>query len=190
MVNVQQTIRFILLNAYKSDLPDLTDKMQELYKSCPTLFEKVLPRSDRQYLQTTLGGNEDQEMDIEDAGDENHKNPSVIGRVLTRETKAAVHSIVHWVKPGEEVVAGWGAAVDRTPTTKLPLRSSLMTEPFRRQLVSAYNKDYNINGITLLGGRSAIQYCKRVKFSDKYVPLSPPARAILPIKGTALPHTQ
>lgn len=52
MVNVQQAIRFLLpgLNTYKNDLPELTDKFQELYRSCPTLFDRVLPRSDRQQL--------------------------------------------------------------------------------------------------------------------------------------------
>lgn len=115
--------------------PDLTDKFHSLYESCPTLFEKVLPRSDSQQLNTTLVGNEEEEIDVVYAEDEDHKQPSVIGRMLIHDIKKMDHAVVQWVERGEEVPEGWG---NMARTTKLPLKSSATTEPFHRQLIGAY----------------------------------------------------
>lgn len=44
--NMQITIRMLLRNAFGDD-GELTRQMSGMYNQCPTLFENVLPRTDR-----------------------------------------------------------------------------------------------------------------------------------------------
>lgn len=45
--NVAQTIRFLLLSAFQISHPDITEYMLKLHSDCPTLFQTILPRSER-----------------------------------------------------------------------------------------------------------------------------------------------
>ena len=45
--NVAQTIRFLLLSAFQKAHPDVTNFMLRLQRDCPTLFQTILPRSER-----------------------------------------------------------------------------------------------------------------------------------------------
>lgn len=132
MSNVQQIIRLILLNAYKTDLPELTADIQDLRQSCPALFNKTLSRADKRRLQTDLlnMGDEDQELDIEDSADNNHKQPTMIGRINVANINNIEHAIVQWNRPKEEIPSGFGNSSRDVAT--LPLSASAMTEQFKR----------------------------------------------------------
>ncbi|KAK3346539.1 hypothetical protein B0T25DRAFT_552244 [Lasiosphaeria hispida] len=43
-INFSETLRLVLLNAFKNNDPALTAKMAQLRKDCPILFTKVLSR--------------------------------------------------------------------------------------------------------------------------------------------------
>lgn len=49
--SLQQTARLILLEAYRSSEPELTATFKDLYDTCPTLFESLLPRSEQLELE-------------------------------------------------------------------------------------------------------------------------------------------
>ena len=44
--NLQQTIRPLLLDAFTTSEPILTQTLKELHEQCSALFEKLLPRDD------------------------------------------------------------------------------------------------------------------------------------------------
>ena len=45
--NVAQTIRFLLLSTFRDSHPDITAFMLRLHSDCPSLFQTILPRSER-----------------------------------------------------------------------------------------------------------------------------------------------
>ena len=53
----------------------------------------------------------------------------------------------------------------------LPTRSSsqAMSGSFRRALSRAYGNEYNLPNIVQFGGGSAIQWCRKLSFTDRYV---------------------
>lgn len=74
--SLQQTTRLILLDAYQSLEPELTATFKDLYDTCPTLFESLLPRSEQLELES-----EETEAFQSILGDTHHLKPRVMSRL-------------------------------------------------------------------------------------------------------------
>lgn len=69
--NIQPTIRLILLQAFNETRPGITAAMIKLCKQCPTLFDSLLPMSEREDMIN--------KSFLSIIGDEEHRFPIVIG---------------------------------------------------------------------------------------------------------------
>ncbi|KAI8171048.1 hypothetical protein KHU50_005759 [Colletotrichum sp. SAR 10_65] len=141
-VNMQMTMRLLLRNAFFFDDAELTLQMSRLYKSCPTLFDSILPRTDRREM--ALPQEEmDFEMDVEGlVSDEDHQRPSAIGQV-------SVRGVTHAINENKP----------------LPTRPTTMEDTFTRRLRRAYTRDYGEPDIWVFSGR--LQYSNKFAFSDR-----------------------
>jgi hypothetical protein len=119
--NLRQTIRLILLNAYKeSELP-LTRMIQELHDRCPTLFENLLTKSEQERL---IEDEDEDDMWIQ--ADDIHRRPYVTGCLAT----SYVQDVLY--------------LPTRSSDTALP-------REFARLLRDAYSNDYAMPNIHQFG---------------------------------------
>ena len=149
-VNFQETMRLLLQNAFQHDDPELTAEMISLYQQCPTLFNKVLSRTDRNEMDALLE-NEDHEIEVNQSADDSHLMPSAINRIPT---KSIV--VTHLVNGGNRIPTRSGD-LDTTPTWRAHLRA-------------AYEHDYDkpTEYPTLFQSRP-IQWSRKFGFTDRYV---------------------
>lgn len=142
--NVQQTVRLILANAFRRTDRELTELFYELYTECPSIFDPVLPLSERLGLEAVLTedyytGDDESELRLD--SDDTHIHPAALGRIAP------------------------GYAGD---VMKLPLRSRGMSDSFRRLLRASYHTDYSMPNIFEFG-KVAIQWSKKFAFDDRCV---------------------
>ena len=140
------TVRLIIMNAYKQSDPELTDLIQRLYRSCPLLFESLMPRSEIEDLAAAAAAADVDEADedepsVELQADDSHLRPSAIGCLPARHVRQ---------------VLGF------------PLRSSQMIAAFKELLTRAYDVYYSSPAI-LHFGKVNLQWVKKISFTDKYV---------------------
>jgi hypothetical protein len=81
--NVQQTVRLVLMNAFKHSDHELTELMHSLFADCPSLFEALLPRSE----QESLKQNDEADSMMRLPEDALHKRPAAIGRIQPKYCK-------------------------------------------------------------------------------------------------------
>ena len=136
--NLQQTVRLILLNAFKMTDPELTAFFKDMKPLCPNFFSTLLPRSEQEALAIKAEQDED-ESELFLQSDQTHIRPSTIGRI----------------KPSyaEEKLG-------------LPLRPAQMQPAFRQQLREAYKNDYQKPNIFEFG-TSVLQWCRKLSFLDR-----------------------
>jgi hypothetical protein len=119
-INVQITIRFLLLDAFKDSDPELTAAMRDTFDDCPTLLDAALSRTDRVDLDDLR--EDDDQCDLGNSAGVSHKRPALIGRVARAELRHAIH-------PANE-------------DHPLPVRREDMQRAFRTLLREAYVADY------------------------------------------------
>ncbi|ROW07924.1 hypothetical protein VMCG_03429 [Cytospora schulzeri] len=148
-VNVQETIRFVLRNAFQHSDPDLTVKLTDLYQKCPDLFDQVLARADRSAIKDDLGL-DDFVVDVTDSADEQHRYPTAINAIPTTEYRATRHQI----NAGQQLPS---------------FPSDPYAEPeFRHHVRLAFEKDYGKppqHPSTFL--RQRIQWSRKFGFTSK-----------------------
>ncbi|KAM7201547.1 hypothetical protein V8F20_004775 [Naviculisporaceae sp. PSN 640] len=168
---ITHTIRFILLHAFAYSDPALTDQMDRLMRTVPSLFEPLLHRQDklRMGLYQNSPWDEDQELEIEITEDPTpirlHLKPTVIGKLNGYTIGKQTHPVCSWV-PDDGAAEG---PIEQRPRTNLaeptlPLSKRSMSEPFQRQLRAAYEREYGILTKSFFPGQ--VQYSDRVAFSD------------------------
>ncbi|EAQ88802.1 hypothetical protein CHGG_05421 [Chaetomium globosum CBS 148.51] len=147
-VNFQETMRLLLQNAFQHDDPELTSEMLALYQQCPTLFNKVLSRTDRNEMDALLE-NEDHEMEIDQSADSNHLRPAAINRIPTKSVVAT-----HPINDG-----------NRIPTRSGDLNT---TSTWRGHLRLAYQYDYGKPAqYPSLFENRPIQWSRKFGFTDR-----------------------
>lgn len=150
-VNFQETMRLLLQNAFQHDDPELTSEMLALYQQCPTLFNTVLSRTDRNEMDALLD-NEDHEMEIDQSADSNHLRPAAINRIPTKSVVAT-----HPINDG-----------NRIPTRSGDLNT---TSTWRGHLRLAYQYDYGKPAqYPSLFENRPIQWSRKSGFTDRCVP--------------------
>jgi hypothetical protein len=82
----RQTLRLLLLGAYTEEEPDTTAIVQELSRSCPSLFETLLPRSE---IESQILEDDDESLAVLD--DEWHKRVKVTGRLQPTYVRNVLH---------------------------------------------------------------------------------------------------
>jgi len=143
-VNMQMTTRLLLRNAFYHRDGELTAQMNRLYGQCPTLFDSILPRTDRRDM---LEEDElDNEMDVHFGADRDHRRPTVIGAI----PPSTIKKTTHLANDGDY----------------LPRRDTGMTDGFKRLLRRAYVDHYGMDEVYHFGNRP-IQYSNKFGFTDR-----------------------
>ncbi|KAF7532596.1 hypothetical protein G7054_g7828 [Neopestalotiopsis clavispora] len=151
--NFQETIRLVLRGAFKVEDPELTEQILDLRQECPSLFDKVLSRTDRDQLEAgagtgVAGSQDDFEMELYSSANANHLKPSAINRI-----------------PGKEIARLKHAAND---DHHLPLRPELATPGFRRRIRLAFEKEYGKpTEYPSLFENRPIQWSRKFGYTDK-----------------------
>jgi hypothetical protein len=140
MVNMQMTIRFLLRNTFCHSDIELTQQMGNLHCACPTLFDNILPRSDKSNMvaEEELGF----EMDISGGADSSHRRTTVIGRV-------SINGTSHLINENHD----------------LPTKSKHMSPRFKEALRRAYFNEYDTGDVYRLGNKS-LQWANKLAFTD------------------------
>jgi hypothetical protein len=143
---MQITIRFLLRNSFYFSDGELTSQMSHLYNVCPTLFDNILPRTDKRDIIDMVAEEElSFEMDISGNMDSNHRRTTVIGRV-------AVNGITHQINDNND----------------LPTKPRDMALRFKRALCQVYTNEHNTGEIYQLGNKP-LQWANKLAFTDRYV---------------------
>lgn len=143
-INLQMTTRMILQNGFYHRDGELTVQMKRLYNQCPTLFDSVLPLTDRGNM---LEEDElENEMDIYFGADRDHRRPTVIGAIPSNVVNQSIH------------LANGGNPMPRYDTH--------MTDGFKRLLRRAYVEQYGVDELYRFG-RRALQYSNKFAFTDR-----------------------
>jgi len=151
-INVEKSIRLVLRNAHDTDDEDLTRNMKEIYREAPSLFSRVLSKTDQGELESSLQSELDFELDVSQSASESHKQPSAVNRIPASEVKTLEH---------------------RANEGPLPLRAGNMSDRFRNLLRLAYEQDYGFDrGHPVHLGNAAIQWSRKLSFYHGYVNLS------------------
>ncbi|KAL9035756.1 MAG: hypothetical protein Q9180_004684 [Flavoplaca navasiana] len=138
--NLRQSIRLILLGAWKGIEPQATAVVKELYSKCPLLFDTLVSKSERSILRLSLQDPDGEEDELALQSDGLHKRVTAIGRLQPKYCKEVL---------------------------RLPIRASsvFMTHSFKSQLRSAFTTDYNMPNVIYFGPH-AFQWCRKVGFSS------------------------
>ena len=104
------------------------------------MFKQILPHSEVADYSQLL---EEDESELALPADSNHSRPAAIGCIQSKYAKDVLH---------------------------LPMRTSQMSDNFRKQFTSAFQVDFGMANIVEFG-KSALQWSKKVAFDDKYVVL-------------------
>lgn len=170
-VNVQLTVRLILRKAFAGIDNALTTQLLRLQDSCPTLFKRILSKSDQQALSLQLDDTSELEdvMDVEGVPDEGHVNPAVIARIASKDIQKMPHS----VNDGRHL-----PVIPRTQCSQI----------FINLLRQAYGFDYNLSNMyTLTRGGLPMQWSKKFAFTDRYVEFSHVSSIFLRALAVILP---
>jgi hypothetical protein len=144
-INMQITIRLILQNGFYHRDGELTALMNRLYNQCPTMFDSVLPRTDRQDM-TAPDDELENELDVHSGADSNHRRATIIGAIPPTTINRTLHVI--------------------NDNRSLPRRHDDMSEGFKRALREAYVQEYGLDEIYQFGRR--LQYSNKFAFTDRY----------------------
>ncbi|KAI0599024.1 hypothetical protein F4775DRAFT_591811 [Biscogniauxia sp. FL1348] len=143
--NFAQTIRFVLLDAYKDSDVELTEQLKKLHQTVPSLFTSVLrgqeevpglPGLPGLNDTTELSAPEQSSATVELIDDEKHRDVKVLGLL-----KAQIYKDL-----------------------QLPVKESEMTADFRRMLMAAY-KDYGRQP-SIMGTQQVVKWWKKVSWDD------------------------
>ena len=145
---MQITIRLILRNGFYHKDKELTTIVNRLYNQCPTLFDSVLPRTDRQDM--AADDELENELDVHSGVDSKHRRATVIGAI----PPATINRTLHFLN-------------DNRP---LPRRHDDMSEGFKRALRRAYVQEYGLDEIYHFG-HQPLQYSNKFAFTDRYLPV-------------------
>jgi hypothetical protein len=170
-VNVQLTVRLILRKAFAGIDNALTTQLLRLQDGCPTLFKRILSKSDQQALSLQLDDTSELEdvMDVEGVPDEGHVNPAVIARIASKD----IQKIPHCVNDGRHL-----PVIPRTQCSQI----------FINLLRQAYGFDYNLSNMyTLTRGGLPMQWSKKFAFTDRYVGFSHVSSIFLRALAVILP---
>ena len=143
---MQLTIRFILRNSFCLQDGELTKQMSRLYNKCPTVFDNVLPRTDKRDM--LLEDEKDFEMDIRDGADANHRRTTVIGQI----PPSSVCGTTHFINEDQP----------------LPTKHASMSTRFKWALRRAYMEEYGKDEIYQFGNKR-IQWSNKLGFTDRQV---------------------
>jgi hypothetical protein len=143
---MQITIRLILQNGFYHKDGELTALMNRLYNQCPTLFDSVLPRTDRQDM-AAIDDELENELDIISGVDSKHRRTTVIGAI----PPATVDRTYHLLNDNQS----------------LPRRHDNMSENFKRALRGAYVQEYGFDEIYHFGNRRPLQYSNKFAFTGR-----------------------
>jgi hypothetical protein len=142
-INFQETLRFVLNNAFKNDDPELTQELGELYRECPTLFGKVLSRTDQD------------EKDLAEDDETLELNQPLFPAAINRIASKDVSKDPHPANGGSPLP--FRAAKEGTPT-------------FRKLIRLAYEHDYDKERHYPSAFEDRlIQYSAKFGFTDRYV---------------------
>ncbi|KAF5671851.1 hypothetical protein FCIRC_8596 [Fusarium circinatum] len=126
-VDMQLVCRLLVLGAFDDEYPALAEQIKRIWKICPTLFERILSRSDQRVAI------DESELESEDfvADDETHFSTAVSGRLHRTVIARTLHAA--------------------NENNLLPVSSQQMTTTFKRFIRAAYAEDYQIPNIYTLG---------------------------------------
>ena len=83
---LRQSVRLLLMDAFKEDEPTITEVVKELYRNCPTLFQVLITRSEQTSLLAEQGSEEEEDtMTLQ--SDKDHRDVTAIGRLGARYCK-------------------------------------------------------------------------------------------------------
>jgi hypothetical protein len=146
MINMQMTIRLILRHGFYHQDGELTAQMNRLYSLCPTMFDSVLPQTDRRDM-TMIDDELENELDIRSGADSNHQRATVIGAIPPATVKRTLYILN-----------------DNQP---LPRRHNDMSEVFKSALRRAYVQEYHLDEIYHFGNRRPLQYANKFAFTNR-----------------------
>jgi len=139
--NFAQTLRFLLLDAFKDTDPHLTQQIKLLHEMVSTVFSPLFPGTEVPGV-------------VRDAADT--MAPTSRSSGATTAMDAGSHTKVATVgrlSSGDCRASG------------LPLKQSVMIDMMRAQLATAYERDYG-RGVTLMPTAQRLRWWKKVSFND------------------------
>lgn len=146
--------RFMVRGAYDHVYPDLASQMKRIYASCPSLFDKILARSDVRALVDEADMEDEMPVNVSGAGvsaqhDDMHNDPTIGNRIPSNRVTAITHAINDGeglpVKPANFKLGGI----------------------FSRELRAAYLRDYNVQGFISFPRTKPLQWAKNFRFTDR-----------------------
>ncbi|KAL7816993.1 hypothetical protein V8C44DRAFT_269620 [Trichoderma aethiopicum] len=146
-VNLQLVCRLFILGAFNTTHPVLANQIRRVWKACPTLFDRILSRSDRPIAI------EDSDLEHQDMFEDvdRYTGITATGRIK----RTAVSQTRHAVNENEG----------------LPSSAGGMTQTFRTLLRSAYANDYDIPNIYTLSRSGSFFWYNKFSFTDLYASL-------------------
>ena len=162
--NMQMTIRLLQRNAFYHRDGELTRQMHLLYEKAPTLFDAVLPRTDKRDM---LEGEEDleYELDVHAGGDRGHAVRQSLARYPQRPSATRVMPLT------EASHCPVGTAICPTSSSVFYARRTSMNMAGRRRSTS-----------------SAISECSIAPSSRSLIGEFPPASLGAPCHATSQPY--
>jgi hypothetical protein len=143
--NLQQTVRMLLSNGMRDTDAEIGDLLQYINRTCPTLFEPFLPRSEHESLRTqmdVLADSDDDEVPL--VGSKTHLDPAAIGCITTAYARG---------------------------TLKLPVKTADLDTSFAwfsSLLRNAYRSEYKEKNVYEFG-KKWLLWTKKLAFTDRYV---------------------
>ncbi|EHK15928.1 uncharacterized protein TRIVIDRAFT_65245 [Trichoderma virens Gv29-8] len=140
-VNLQLVCRLFILGAYNTTYPQLSAQIRRLWRACPTLFERIMSRSDERVA-----------LDESDFG-----HQEVVGDTNSYSGITATGRIHQVNSLGDHAANN---------NMRLPSIYNEITDSFRALLLGAYAGDYDIHDVSLSQARSLFWY-KKFGFTNK-----------------------
>jgi hypothetical protein len=130
------------MNGFREGALVITNLLQDLYRSIPSLFSTLLAESERHSITEALDPLDEDEVLTGIQSDEHHVKVTATGCLQQKFCREVL---------------------------RLPTRASsksLMTPIFKSQLRKAFGLEYGIQNLTNFGTRG-FQWCKKVTFSSR-----------------------
>ena len=135
-LNLQITVRLIIDGAFEQSHPEVTRQFRNLRDTCPGIFDRLLPPSERLQPPTAGDLNDDGYLDI--LADEQHTKPTVISRLANAYCRDKL---------------------------QLAVRPAQIKPAFAAMLTAAYARDYGRENVMAFG-ILPIKYWKKLAFDD------------------------
>lgn len=114
------------MDAWKIEEPQITTLIKNLYRTCPSLFDTLLSKSDQDSLRSLLVEHDNENDKIVLQPNTRHKNITATGRLRTKYCKEVLKVLLCASDP-------------------------LTTTDFKSQLRNAFAQDYNMQNVMYFG---------------------------------------